>query len=686
MSGRNIVSFGCALALAAIIMSCGLGGGKNIVFHVSPSGDDTASGKSEKAAFATIARARDAIRDLKSVGKLTRPVTVRIAPGTYELTEPLVFTPDDSGTDQTPVTYAASGGGAVISGGREITGWKNAGNGVWTAPVPQIDGTPLFFRQLFVNGERRIRARTPNDGWFTIKGKLSTDDPARLAFSPGDIKKEWADRGDVEIMSLHKWSIFRLYIRSVNEKASVATLSQKFHNWIIEDNARYRVENIPEALDSPGEWYLDAAMGTVSYIPLPGEDMMAVEVIAPALTELVRFAGEPEKGRLVRRFTLDGLSFMYTDWTLGPDGFIDSQAASAIPGVIRGDGMEDVTIRGCTIAHHGNYAIDISRGCKNILIEKNEIYDIGAGGVRIGETTNRDNVAEQTERVRVDGNHIHHIGEVYPEACGVIIFQSARNTIAHNHIHDTYYTGISNGWTWGYKETLVRENIIEFNHVHHIGRGMLSDMGGNYNLGVQPGTVVRNNLFHDIESSGYGGWGIYTDEGSTGILIENNIVYATKTGGFHQHYGRENIVRNNIFAFAREGQIIRSRGEEHLSFTFERNIMLWDVGPLLGGNWTLSGGYSDDGSLKTTATTPSRYLLDYNCYWRTDGVPVLFSNLTFDEWKARGQDAHSLIADPLFADPKNGDFTMNEKSPALTLGFVPISLEGVPALDAGKQP
>ena len=163
---------------------------------------------------------------------------------------------------------------------------------------------------------------------------------------------------------------------------------------------------------------------------------------------------------------------------------------------------------------------------------------------------------------------------------------------------------------------------------------MLSDMGGNYNLGVQPGTIIRNNLFHDIDSHGYGGWGIYTDEGSSYITIENNLVHHTKSGGFHQHYGRENIVRNNIFAFARIGQIIRSRMEDHLSFTFTNNIVYWSEGPLLGSNW------SDD-----------KYALDYNCYYNTTGEPVMFKDWTFDEWKARGQDTHSIIADPLFADP-----------------------------------
>ena len=103
---------------------------------------------------------------------------------------------------------------------------------------------------------------------------------------------------------------------------------------------------------------------------------------------------------------------------------------------------------------------------------------------------------------------------------GVLILQSGHNRVAHNHIHHLYYTAVSAGWNWGYKESPCHENIIEFNHLHHIGQGMLSDMGAFYSLGIQKGTVVRNNLVHDVESFGYGGWGLYTDEGSTDIVLE----------------------------------------------------------------------------------------------------------------------------------------------------------------------
>jgi hypothetical protein len=206
-----------------------------------------------------------------------------------------------------------------------------------------------------------------------------------------------------------------------------------------------------------------------------------------------------------------------------------------------------------------------------------------------------------------------------------------------------------------------RDNHIEFNHIHDVGQGLLSDLGGVYTLGVSPGTVVRNNIVHDIEGHDKG-WGLYTDEGSTGIVLENNLVYRTSNGSFHQHYGRDNVVRNNIFAYGRDAQIVRSRDEAHLSFTLERNIVYYRIGELLSYVW--SGG-------------TDRIALDHNLYWNGGGSPPKFPADNFEAWQARGFDKHSRIADPLFVDPAHDDFRLQPDSPALALGFRPIDFSSV---------
>jgi parallel beta-helix repeat protein len=260
----------------------------------------------------------------------------------------------------------------------------------------------------------------------------------------------------------------------------------------------------------------------------------------------------------------------------------------------------------------------------------------------------------------VSDNHIHDIGLVFPPAVGVWVGQSSRNLIAHNHIHDLYYTAISVGWTWGYGPNQCNGNIIEYNHLHSIGKDMLSDMGGIYTLGMQPGTILRYNLIHDISSFTYGGWGIYPDEGSTGMVIENNVVYRCKSAGFHQHYGRENIVRNNIFALNRENQLMRTRAEPHLSFAFTGNIVYFDQGRLLGSNWT-----------------GEQFKMERNLYFDARSAGIRFAGRSFDEWRASGQDRESIVADPLFVNPANFEFRLRPGSPAAKIGFKPIDLSTV---------
>ena len=484
----------------------------------------------------------------------------------------------------------------------------------------------------------------------------------KIKFKPGDIKKEWAADGDVELVSLLAWSDIRMQIRDVNETNHVATLSGNPRESNKEDNAQYYIENAPDALDDPGEWYLNRKTGILSYWPQPGEDLRSAQVVAPELQQLLVLKGDLAANKPVHNVEVRGLTFSYTDWPLGTNGYADSQAAIAVRGHLIAEGAVDCVIEDCTLSHLGGYGIDLGRGCQRCKIIGNELVDLAGGGIRIGETKISRDPIDQNFGHTITDNHMHHLGQVYAPAVGVVILQSGTNRIAHNDIHDLYYTAISVGWTWGYRESPCRANLIEYNHLHDIGQFRLSDMGAVYTLGPQPGTIVRNNLIHDVNSFTYGGWGLYTDEGSSGIVLESNIVYRCKSAGFHQHYGRENILRNNIFAFGEGNQLMRTRPEPHVSFIFTNNIVYFDSGNLLGSDWS-----------------NEHYVIDGNLYWRAGGTSnsMKFAGASLDEWRARGHDLHSLITDPLFVAPEKYDFRLQSNSPAFKLGFHQIDLSQV---------
>jgi len=657
--------------------------------------------------LATIAGARDVIKALRGSGRLPTysgsgpvsigsfgdfPVTVWVREGRYPVTEPIVFGPEDSA----PVTFAAyPGERPIIDGGMPVTGWRMAKQGkkdMWVADIPEVAEGRWYFRQLFVNGERRSRARLPKEGFCQIQDAEQVDARhSTIRCAPGEVKA-WRGLTDVEVVALHVWIEERMPIASIDEERNRVTVSRPLGRawdrggWAWAGGglpeARYYLENVFEALTEPGEWYLDRSTGRLCYLPMPGEELEKVEVFAPRARQLVSLEGRPDEEQWVEFLRLEGLTFQHTDYDYQP--YIPYQAAFNVPGAIHMEGARGCAIEDCTIEHVGGYGIDLLDGCLGDAVVGCKIRDTGAGAVKLNGSDVGGPGSRRTGNIRITDCQLHHGGRVFHSAVGILSMHSFGNEFSHNDIHDFYYTGISCGWHWAYTDNVSRDNRIEKNHIHHIGYGrfVMSDMGGIYLLGVQPGTVVRGNVIHDVAKHKYGGWGMYPDEGSSHMLIENNITYNTQTPGFFQHFGRENMVRNNILAFGREGQVGLGRADDHVAFVFVRNIIVAESEAL----------FLDD---YAAPLDKPNFISDMNVFWNVSGKEfksgkleenesgekVLTDGITMEEWQALGQDRNSIIADPRFKDLANFDFTLMDDSPALDLGFRPIDVS-----DVGPRP
>lgn len=647
-----------------------------VELHVAPDGDDAAPGTPDRP-LASLEGARDAIRRLRAAGA-AGPVTVRVAGGTYRLRRPFVLEPQDSGTAGAPVVYAArEGERPVFSGGLVLRGFRPNGP-LWECDLPGVREGKLYFRQLFVNGSRRPRARSPNEGYFRVAGLLppardpkgkEVPDKSGFIFRPGDLKP-WPDLEEVNLVLLHSWEVSIHPLRSVDAQAGVVRFAAPLKEWWTigywEKAQRYYVENAREFLDRPGEWHLDRRTGVLRYWPLPGERIESAEIVAPVLPELVRFAGRPDEGGFVRHVAFRGLTFHHADWILDPRGNSSTQAAVEVPAAVLADGALECTIEGCEIAHIGTYALWLRRGCRGNRVERNRLFDLGAGGIRVGETSMaRTDEAESTQNV-LHNNHIFDGGRVYASAVGIWVAQSSGNRISHNDIHDLYYSGISVGWNWDDAPNRCHHNTIEFNHVHHLGHGVMSDLGAIYCLGASPGSVLRGNVCHDVwpYSEPPLGWGIYLDATCSGYLVEDNIVYHTLSGGLmYNNGGHEHVIRNNIFALSAR-QALWPFWEKRPN-TFQGNIVFWTQGELFVPHAVSSL------RARIAAKEPLG-TWDRNLYAPPDPEKLRFFRWTLEEWRKLGLDANSRVADPKFVDVARGDFRLRPESPALGLGFRPI--------------
>lgn len=650
---------------------------------VAPDGDDSNAGTVD-APLKTLERAKEILKSSSS----DEAVTVWFREGTYTINETVEFT----SADRSNVLYRSYPDEKVtFSGSRAITGWSETTiNGVKAFITDvEVNSDEDYFRSLF-KGDKRLSLSTyPKEGTFKIADPSESEAvagshaPDFFTFSVAfyahkDQILDFANPEDVEVQIMHFWCDEHLPVHSVDASTGrIETTKPTAMRVRVDDNFVYH--NVKEALSLPGEWYLDRTEDKLYYIPEEGDTPENTVLNAGVNDKLFDFNG-------AESISFQGIDFANTDWEyvdgthtgnpFSPShplydnikyGADHPQAAFEVPAAINIIASSDIDFTDCRFENISYTAVKFDKGAQDCDVTSCMFNEIGANAVFIhGDFV----VPATTRNINITDCHIGYYGRIFSNAIGILLTNAYDCDLKYNEIHDGWYTGISVGWSWGYAEHPTNKIDISNNLIYNIGNGWLSDMGGIYTLGVQPDTVISGNVIYNVGCDegayGYGGWGIYLDEGSSEMLVENNLVYDCSSETFHQHYGRDNIVRNNIFAFGGEGAFIITKHEEHNSLTATNNIFV-----------------TDNATMYAFDTESDWFVDDSNLYWDYDrGGRVLSGHTTklFDRdslviVKARGYYNNAVFEDPLFKDPQNRDFTLAENSPALEIGFKPWTLD-----------
>lgn len=633
--------------------------------HVSPTGQDSNPGTAASP-LASPEGARQAARRLAG----HEPVTVWFHSGLYELPAPLRFTPEDSGTADAPVKYAAAPGEMpVLSGGLRLQlRWEPHHDGILRANTP----AGLELDQLFVNGVRLPMARYPNyDPAVRHFNGYAADalDPARTS--------RWAHPagGYIHAMHQHEWGDMHWRITGRNPDGTLALEGGWQNNRPSPMHPEYRfVENLFEELDAPGEWYHDAAAGVLYCQPPAGVDLNQSTVQAVRLRHLVEFAGSREQP--VRFVTLQGFTFRHAARTFmdNREPLLRSDWTVYRGGAVVFEGAEDCALEDCTFDQVGGNTVFVNRYNRRLAVRRCRLQDSGANGIAfVGDPAavrsplfNYGAPFDYAKLDRTPGP----IGDNYPADCvvedclitrsgrfekqtaPVQISMARRITVRHCSIYEVPRAGLNlSEGTWGghvIEDCDVFDTVLEtgdhgsFNSwgrdrywhpsVAEVDRQVAADPALPFLDVVEP-IVLRHNRWRCDH-----GWDVDLDDGSTRYVIADNLFL---NGGLKLREGFQRVVTNNI--------IVNNSLHPHCWYAgsgdvFTRNLVM--------GAYRPAGGMPVD-------------------RWGACVDSNLFTSSEADRQRfaAQGCDANSVVADPQFLDAARGDFRVREGSPALALGF-----------------
>jgi len=517
-------------------------------------------------------------------------IIVYLLGGRYELDTTLTFSERHGGRNGFYVRYKRFGDqSSSISGGVRIDNWLEVGGGIYKA----FYGGPMF-RQLYVNGVRATRARSPNKTdevnfgpYYWYKGWEA--EGRRVRVNASEIQT-WAGIQDIEMVIKHHWNQARYRIDRFEIKGDQAWVYFREPEMSTEpwqkgccpgwaDKQPFHFENSIDLLDVPGEWFFDVSSAEVYYHPLEGESMKNAVVVAPVQNSLLNIDG-------ASHLSFEGLIFEHTNWAMPDEARIGIQAgarrgysAGFIPGGIRIVRSNNIRFDGNVVRFFGGMGIEFSHSSYNNVVRGNLITEIASNGIQVYSDVGNPNpdTAHECKGDSIDNNYITKVARDYTGGVGINATYVNGIVIEHNEIFDLPYTAISIGWGWTDATTNLKNNKVRYNDIHHVMQ-LHDDGAGIYSLSKAPGTEFSNNYIHHINR---GNWNedwpmaaIYLDKGSCYYTIERNVIGSAPralSSWNKPNYG--NTFRQNWYLKGDE-IVVRTEGN-----VFENNI------EIEGENW-----------------------------------------------------------------------------------------------------
>jgi len=640
-----------------------------LTLHVAPDGSDDNPGTPAKP-FATLERARDAIRGLKKAGKLPRgQVVVVVRGGTYELSRPLELTEDDSGTADSPIVYRAEKGKVVrLSGGRSVENWRPVTDkasldrldpaargkvfqadlealGITDYGSPRGGGLELFF-----DDQPMTLARWPNEGFVKIVGLVepgtvnvrgTKGSKTGKFFYEGDRPRRWVGEKDPWVHGywFWDWSDQRQPVEAIDPEKRLIAVKPPYHHYGYRIGQWFYAFNLLSEIDRPGEWYLDRQTGILYF--WPPSDIARGRAVVSVAESLVKMEN-------VSHVTIRGF-------------ILEACRGTAV--VVTGG--SNVRVAGCILRNLGGYGVKIY-GATDSGVVGCDIYQTGDGGIVL---SGGDRKTLTPARLFATNNHIHHYARWNRMYKAAIHIGGVGNSATHNLIHDAPHMAIGFGGN---------DHTIEFNEIHSVCYES-NDAGAMYagRNWTMRGTVVRHNYLHHINGfRGRGCVGVYLDDMFCGTEIVGNVFYEVTRAAFIGG-GRDNRVANNIFVDCPRALHIDSRALGWARYHTERWVKEGrEKGTHLGIRF-MESPYS-------TRYPQLLKILDDEPYAPKGNVVErnIFVGERWNDVDARARRyvvmRNNLVGTgPRFVRKPPASFALRKDSPAWKLGFEPIPFEKI---------